>query len=120
MDKIAQHNSGIKYLLVAVDVLLRYLRVQPMKSFYAKEADEAFKKTIKQKKNQKGFGQTRDPISKVKSKNFVERRRFIYIQPKTKPSRHSLRGIFDRSKTLFTNTCRKIRLGPILSDCPSL
>ena len=50
MDKIAQHNNGVKYLLVAVDVLSRYLRVQPMKALYAKDAVEAFKKMIKQKK----------------------------------------------------------------------
>ena len=119
MDKIAHHNNGVKYLLVAVDVLSRYLRVQPMKALDAKDAVEAFKKMIKQK-NQKGFGQTRDPSLKVNSKHFVKRRRFIYIQQKTKPSRHLLRGIFDRSKTLFTNTWRKIGLGLILRNCPSL
>ena len=41
--KIAQHNNGVKYLLVAVDVVSRYLRRQPMKALYAKEAVEAFK-----------------------------------------------------------------------------
>ena len=50
MDKIAQHNNGVKYLLVAVDVLSRYLRVQPMKALYAKDVVEAFKKMIEQKK----------------------------------------------------------------------
>ena len=50
MDKIAQHNKGFKYLPVAVDVLSRYLRVQPMKALYAKDAVEAFKKMIEQKK----------------------------------------------------------------------
>ena len=53
MDKIAHHNNGVKYLLVAVDVLSRYLRVQPMKALYAKDAVEAFKKMIKQKKPEK-------------------------------------------------------------------
>ena len=119
MDKIGQHINGVKYLLVAVDVLSRYLRVQSMKALYAKDVVEAFKKMIEQKKKQKRFGQTRDPSLKVNSKNFVKRR-FIYIQPKTKPSRHLLRGILDRSKTLFTNTWRKIGLGLILSNCPSL
>ena len=42
MDKVAQHNNGVKYLLVAVDVLSRYLRVQPMKALYSKDAVEAF------------------------------------------------------------------------------
>ena len=53
MDKVAQHNNGVKYLLVAADVLSRYLRVQPMKALYAKDAVEAFKKLIKQKKPEK-------------------------------------------------------------------
>ena len=119
MDKNAQHNNGVKYLLVAVDVLSRYLRVQPMKALYAKDAVEAFKKWSNGK-NQKGFGQTRDLGLKVNSKNFWKRSRFIYIQPKTKPSRHLLRGIFDRSKRLFTNTWRKSGLGLILNNCPSL
>ena len=49
MDKVAQPNKGVKYLLVAVDDLSQYLRVQPKKALYAKDAVEAFKKTIKQK-----------------------------------------------------------------------
>ena len=44
LDKVGQHNIGVKYLLVAIDVLSRYLRVQPMKALYAKDAVEAFKK----------------------------------------------------------------------------
>ena len=32
-------------------------------------------------------------------KKFCEKKEVFYIQPKTKPSRHLLRGIFDRSKT---------------------
>ena len=53
MDKVAQHNNGVKYLLVAVDVLSRYLQVQPMKVFYAKDDVEAFKKMIKKKQPEK-------------------------------------------------------------------
>ena len=55
MDKIAQHNNGVKYLLVAVDVLSRYLRVQPMKALYAKDAVEAFKKNDQTEKTRKGL-----------------------------------------------------------------
>ena len=32
MDKIAKHDNGLKYPLVAIDVLSRYLRVQPLKT----------------------------------------------------------------------------------------
>ena len=31
VDKLAKYNSGVKYLLVAVDCLSRYLRVEPLK-----------------------------------------------------------------------------------------
>ena len=98
MYKVAQHNNGIKYLLEAVDVLSRYLRVQPMTALYAKDAVKAFKKMIKQKKPERVWT---DKGSEFKGefKKTVKRRRFIYIQPKTKPSRPLLKEIFDRSKT---------------------
>ena len=32
VDKLAKYNSGVKYLLVAVDCLSRYLRVEPLKT----------------------------------------------------------------------------------------
>ena len=53
MDKIAQHNNGFKYLLVAVDDLSRYLRVQPLRTMYSKDCVEAFKQMIKTKQTEK-------------------------------------------------------------------
>ena len=53
MDKVAQHNNGVKYLLVTVDFLSGYLRVQSMKALYSKDAVEAFKKMIKKKQPEK-------------------------------------------------------------------
>ena len=49
VDKLAKFNRNIKYLLVAVVCLSRYLRVEPLKTKYATEAAEAFKKMIKNK-----------------------------------------------------------------------
>ena len=49
VDKLAKYNRDVKYLLVAVDCLSRYLRVEPMKTKYATEAAQAFKKMIKYK-----------------------------------------------------------------------
>ena len=49
VDKLAKYNRGVRYLLVAVDCLFRYLRVEPLKTKYAKETTEAFKKMIKTK-----------------------------------------------------------------------
>ena len=52
MDKLAKENKDVKYLLVAVDCLSRYLRVEPLKSKYATTAD-AFKKMIRNKRPKK-------------------------------------------------------------------
>ena len=53
VDKLAKYNSGVKYLLVAVDCLSRYLRLEPLKTKYATETAEAFKKMIKHKQPKK-------------------------------------------------------------------
>ena len=47
VDKIAKYNNGVKYLLVAVDVLSRFLRVEPMKTKSATDATRAFKRMIR-------------------------------------------------------------------------
>ena len=46
MDKLASQNNGVKYLLVAVDVFLRFVRVQTMKNKHAKDTLQAFKNLI--------------------------------------------------------------------------
>ena len=119
MDKVAQHNNGVKYLLVAVDVLSRYLRYLPMKALYAKDAVEAFKKMIKKKQPEKVWT---DKGSEFKGdfKKFCEKKEFIYIQQNAKPSRNLQRGTFDRLKTSFTNIWKKSGLGHILKIYPSL
>ena len=53
VDKLAKHNKDIKYLLVAVDCMSRYLRVQPLKSKYATTTAEAFNQMIKTEKPKK-------------------------------------------------------------------
>ena len=52
MDKIAQHNIGLKCFIVAVDVSSRYLRVPSAKPLNAKDAIEGFK-LIKKKQPEK-------------------------------------------------------------------
>ena len=44
VDNLANYNRAIRYLLVAVDCLSRYLRVEPMKTKYATEAANALRK----------------------------------------------------------------------------
>ena len=53
IDKLAKYNKDIKYLLVAVDCMSRYLRVQPLKSKYATTTAEAFNQMIKTEKPKK-------------------------------------------------------------------
>ena len=53
VDKLAKYNRGVRYLLVAVDCLSRYLRVEPLKTKYATETAQAFKKMIKHKQPKK-------------------------------------------------------------------
>ena len=56
VDKLAKYNRGVQYLLVAVDCLSRYLRVEPLKTKYAKETSEAFKKNDQNKTTKKSLG----------------------------------------------------------------
>ena len=53
VDKLAKYNNGVKYLLVAVDVLSRLVRVEPLKSKDAAETKRAFKRMIKKKRPRK-------------------------------------------------------------------
>ena len=46
MDKLADNNDGINHLLVSVDVLSRFVRVQPMKNKSAPAAKEALMKML--------------------------------------------------------------------------
>ena len=51
VDKLASQNNGVKYLLVAVDIFLQFVRVQKMKTKYAKDTLQAFKKMFSRKKH---------------------------------------------------------------------
>ena len=73
MDKVAQHNNGVKFLLVAVDVLSHYLRVQPMKALYAKDAVETFQKMIKKKQPEKVWSDKGSEF-KAEFKKFCEKK----------------------------------------------
>lgn len=53
MDKLAKYNDGVKYLMIAVDVLSRYLRVEKLKTKQATETSTALKRMIKSKQPQK-------------------------------------------------------------------
>lgn len=46
VDKLASENRNVKYLLVSVDVLSRFVRVQPLKDKYANTTKQAFIKMM--------------------------------------------------------------------------
>lgn len=50
VDKLAKYNGGVKYLLVVIDVLSRFVRVQPMKNKYATTTQDVFSKMLNQVK----------------------------------------------------------------------
>ena len=50
MNKLAEDNMNVKYFLVAVDCLSRYLRVEPLKTKYATEFLGAFKTLCNKRK----------------------------------------------------------------------
>ena len=49
VDKLASQNNGVKYFLVAVGFFLRFVRIQKMKTKYAKDTFQAFRKMISRK-----------------------------------------------------------------------
>ena len=49
VDNLAGQNNGVKYLLVVVDIFLRFVRVQTIKTKYAKDTLQAFRKMISRK-----------------------------------------------------------------------
>ena len=53
VDKLTKENKDVKYLLVAVDFVSRYLRVEPLKSKYATTTADAFKKMKRNKRPKK-------------------------------------------------------------------
>ena len=75
VDKLVSQNKGVKYLLVAVDVFSRFVRVQTMKTKYAKVNLQAFKKMISQKKTfLKNFGLIRERNMGEFSKKFARKK----------------------------------------------
>ena len=49
VDKLASQNNGVNYFFIAGDFFSRFVRVQTMKTKYAKDTLQAFRKLISQK-----------------------------------------------------------------------
>ena len=101
MDKVARHNNGVKYLLMAVNVLSRYLRVQPMKALYGKDAVEEFKKMIEKKQPEKVWT---DKGSEIKGdfKKFCEKKRIhLYARENETKSAFAERNIRSLKNNIY-------------------
>ena len=72
VDKLANQNNKVKYLLVAVDVFSRFVRVQTMKTKYAKDTLQA--KIISKKTLLKSFGLMKEQNMGELSKNFARKK----------------------------------------------
>ena len=119
VDKLAKYNRDVKYLLVAVDCLSRYLRVEPMKTTNATEATQAFKKLIKYKQPLKVWvDDGKEFLGAFKS--LCEKKGLIYIALLVKKSLLLQRETFTRLKKSSADTLKKSGLTLILINWISL
>ena len=81
VDKLARQNKGVKYLLVAVDVFSRFVRVQTMKTKYAKDTLQAFKKMISQKNTPEKLWVDKGTEYGGIFKNFCKEKTLKFTQP---------------------------------------
>ena len=80
VDKLASQNNGAKYLLIALDIFSRFVRVQTLKTKYAKDTLQAFKKMISRKNTPgKLWVDKRQNMGELK-KNFARRKTVKFTQ----------------------------------------
>ena len=83
VDKLASQNKGVKYLLVAVDVFSRLVRVQTRKTKYAKDTLQAFKKKKQflEKTLLKSFELIKERNMEEPSKIFARKKALRFTRP---------------------------------------
>ena len=84
MDKLSEFNNGVKYLLICVDVFSRFVRVQPMKSKYSKDAVAAFKKMLRKNNIPQKYGLIKEQSLVANFGNFVDKIKSKFIQREMK------------------------------------
>ena len=102
VDKLAKYNRGLRHLLVAINCLSCYLRVEPLKTKYALRTAKALKND--RKNNQKKFGLTKAQSSKKNSEKFVLNKKSSNTTLTLIKNQRLPNGTFDRSKVLSTST----------------
>ena len=100
MEKLAEHNNGYKYLLVAVDTLSRKTRVEAMKSKFSEETCRAFKKwlILNTLTSRSKSGSILEKNLKVASKSSVMTMKLKYIALIVRQKVQWLKGIYVRLK----------------------
>ena len=106
VDKLAKYNRDVKYLLVAVDCLSRYLRVEPLKTKNATETAKAFQNMIKHKQPQK-LGWMMVLSFWELSKHSATNEEFICIVLSAKRSLRLPKETSGHLKIIFTDIWRK-------------
>ena len=81
VGKLASQNKGVKYLLVAVDVFSRFVRVQTMITKYAKDTLQAFKKMISRKNIPEKLWLIKERNMLEFSKNFARKKALKFTRP---------------------------------------
>ena len=99
VDKLAKENKDVKFLLVAVDCLSCYLRVEPLKSKYATTTADAFKKMIKNKRPKKVWvdagTEFKGSFSALCQKNDIEVYKFFSEKKSAFAERNAIAQEFD-------------------------
>ena len=80
VDKLASQNNRVKYLLVAVDIFSRFVRVQTMKTKYAKDTLQAFRKMISRKNTPEKLWVDKGTEYGELLKNFARRKTLKFTQ----------------------------------------
>ena len=73
-------NNGIKYLLVAVDIFSRFVRIQTMKTKYAKDTLQAFRKMISRKNTPEKLWVDKEQNMVELLKSFARRKTLKFTQ----------------------------------------
>ena len=78
--KVEKFLNRVKYLLVAVDIFSKFVRVQTTKTKYAKNTLHAFRKMISRKNTPEIFGLIKEQSMGELLKNFARRKTLKFTQ----------------------------------------
>ena len=104
VDKLANENNGVKYLLVRQDLFDRTKNVEGMKTKHSTEPEKVFSSLITKKNRPKKFGLTRGPSWLERLKSLVLLRGYKFTLLGVRLRRLLLNVQYDHWKKFFTVT----------------